>query len=259
MRINIRPAAAHTVMVVHNLSSFTPYGNLSQRTLVAARILELFAAARRIRRDLQSSANHKPLRNKNVALLLAGPVPSVPSTLQRAATELGARVSQVWCRQPDGALHVDITPMARTLGHMYDAIDCGTLPAATVREIEKAAGVPVYEGLGLDSHPARMLADLMTLYEHPRPASPSPNTIHFRGDPGSEHAKAFISAARNIGFEVIPEDNPPAANDAAFVVDACNSPRWPMHASSHAIDEQRRDENHRSVIQAVLVDTISRA
>jgi ornithine carbamoyltransferase len=149
--------------------------------------------------------------------------------------------------------------MARTLGRMYDAIDCGTLPAVTVREIEAAAGVPVYQGLGLDSHPLRILGDLMTLYEHALPPS-TPPTIRFHGDTASPQARTFVSAARNIGFEVAAVDaTPDAANDAAFVVDASGQARWPIRTRTGSIDEDRRAENHRNVIQAVLLDTLASA
>jgi ornithine carbamoyltransferase len=259
IRIKLPRAAPHTVAPVHTLPPLGTSRLLSQRTLAAARIFELFAAAGRIRRDLRSDAGHHPLRGKNVAMLLTGPASSEASTLQRAASELGARVSQVRYRHPDGATQPDLAPMARTLGQMYDAIDCGCLPAATVRRIEQAAGVPVYDGLGLDNHPARMLADLMTLYEHPRPPSVGA-TIRFLGEQGSAQGQAFVSAARNIGFHVIGADDPPdAANEATFVVDGCNPMDWPMRAGSSAFDEERRAENHRSVIQAVLIDTIARA
>ncbi|MET0544258.1 MAG: hypothetical protein ABWZ88_21150 [Variovorax sp.] len=222
----------------------------SRRSLDAARILALFAAACRIRAQLRADAQHAPLRGRNLALLLEDPARNECAALERAAGELGARVAHVRYRHRPGAPHADVAPLARTLGRMYDAIDCGTLPAATVREMEAAANVPVYDGLGLASHPLRALGDLMTLYQHPLPPA-TPPTIRFHGDPASPQARAFVSAARTIGFDVTT-----AANEAAFVVDGLGAARWPICTCAGAIDETRRADNHRSLIQAVLIESI---
>ncbi|MEJ8856882.1 hypothetical protein WKW79_20065 [Variovorax robiniae] len=257
--VNIGGAAAPTFAAVHSIPILAAVLPSSHRPPGAARILELFAGARRIRADLRTHRQHAPLRGRNLALLIDDQLAEKRALLQRAATEIGARVAQVRYRPQTGTPHADVGLVARTLGRMYDAIDCGTLPAATVHQIEAAAGVPVYEGLGLDSHPLRLLADLMTLHEHPLPPA-TPLSIRFIGDASSGQGKAFVSAARNIGFEVTAvHAAAPAAADATFVIEAYRQAHWPIRTCAGAIDDNRRTENHCNLIQAVLIDSIGQA
>jgi ornithine carbamoyltransferase len=173
--------------------------------LLAGKVLAVFAAARRLRTDARAGTVGQPLRGKNVALLLDTPPGEETSALHRAAQALGARVAEVRFTEPAASASAsasasgrdDIRTLARMLGRMYDAVDCGTLGPAAVRQIQQEAGVPVYAGLGRDDHPARTLADLMTRAEH-------------------------------------------------------RSSR----ASPRLVDEALRSENHRCVMQMVLLDTI---
>ena len=50
----------------------------------------------------------------------------------------------------------------------------------------------------------------------------------------------------------------PASNDATFLVDA-RPAHWSLLASARPLDEARRAENHRCMMQAVLLDTIVKA
>ena len=259
--IKARITAAHTFGVVKS-GFLTPAQRLSSnKPMAAGDILATFAAARRLRADARAGTIGKPLRGKNLALLLDAPPGGEPSVLHRAALELGARVAEVRFTDPTGSASAwhEIRALARMLGHMYDAIDCATLAPATVRRIEQEAGLPIYEGLGLDDHPARALADLMTLCDHgSTPASEA--SILFLGDPWTIRARAFRAAAREIGFEVrVGKLSQAASSDASFVVDATRAPHWSLRAQTTSLDEARRSENHRCVMQTVLLDTIVKA
>lgn len=227
--------------------------------LDAARVLAVFATARRLRADGRNGALSKSLRGKNLALLLGAPAGRQASTLHRAALDLGARVAEIRFVEPEAGTPHDIGTLARLLGRMYDAIDCGALAPATVDRIEQEAGVPVYAGLGLDEHPARMLADLMTLCDYRSPPPPEP-TILFRGEPQAGRDRAFLSAAQDLGFAVRVAGHPDAASEAgALAVDATHPPHWSLHGPGGPIDEARRAENHRCLLQAVLLDTMGGA
>ena len=249
----------HTVTAVKDIHSFASRSLSTDEPLLAGRIVALFAAARRLRADAHSGAAGKALHGKNLALLQTAAPGRETSPLHRAAQDLGARVAEVRF-ETDGPTRPDIGTLARLLGRMYDAIDCGALPPPTVQRIELEAGVPVYAGLGLDDHPARVLADLMTLCEDG--SAPVPRgTILFLGDSQTGRSRAFLSAARQIGFALhVAEPGRPASNEATFVVDATQSPHWSLHGCSGApIDEARRSENHRCVMQTVLLDTLAQA
>jgi len=259
MGIKVRIAARNTVAVVKSGFAIPSHRLSSGEALGAERILAIFAAARRLRADAHAGTVGKPLRGKNLALLLGTPPGGEMSALHRAAQDLGARVAEVRFAEPISSASGadDIRDLARMLGRMYDAIDCATLAAATVRRIEQEAGVPVYQGLGQDDHPARALGDLMTLCDHQSPASAS---ILFLGDPRTLRNRAFLAAAREIGFDVRVGKHPRAASShASFVVDATRTPHWSLQAPSGPLDEARRSENHRCVMQTVLLDTIVKA
>lgn len=258
MAVNAATGKRHTVTVVKDIHSFPSRSLSIDEPLLAGRIAALFAAARRLRADAHSGAVGKTLRGKNLALLQTVPPGRETSPLHRAAQDLGVRVAEVRF-ETGGPTQPDIGTLARLLGRMYDAIDCGALPPPTVQRIELEAGVPVYAGLGLDDHPARVLADLMTLCEHGSPPVP-PGTILFLGDSQTGRSRAFLSAAREMGFALhVAEPGGSASNEATFVVDAMHSPHWSLHGSGHPIDEARRSENHRCVMQIVLLDTMAQA
>jgi ornithine carbamoyltransferase len=234
--------------------------SISHREPLAARnVPATLAAAERLRALARAGTAAQPLRGKNLALLLGHSPSGDIASLRRAAQDLGARVAEVRFTEPAKAAggRDDVLALARMLGRMYDAVDCEALAPATARRIEQEAGVPVYLGLCLDEHPARVLADLLTLREH----RPSPGaSILFLGDPKAPRGSQFVSVARAAGFDVIVGGSPqPASNDATFLVDARHSAHWKLLASARPLDEARRAENHRCVMQAVLLDTIVKA
>jgi ornithine carbamoyltransferase len=226
---------------------------------VARSVFATFAAAERLRTSARAGTVGQPLRGKNLALLLgASPGGDIPA-LRRAAQELGARVAELRFRAPakPTSARDDVRALARMLGRMYDAVDCEALTPATVGQIEHDAGVPVCHGLCLEEHPARVVADLMTLHDH---RSPPGASILFLGDPKAPRDSSFVSAARALGFEVVVGDRGrPASNEATFLVDARHSAHWSLLASTHALDEARRAENHRCVIQTVLLEMMIKA
>jgi len=246
------PTVAAVKSDLSDASSWQP-----DEPLAAAKIIALFAAARRLRTDSNARAHGNALRGKNLVLLLARPTGREVSPLQLAALDLGARVAEIPF-DTDASSQLDIGTLARLLGRMYDAIDCDTLPMATVRMVEREAGVPVYAGLGLDGHPARMIADLLTVAEHGR-ARNMKTGITFIGDPCTPRASIFLMAARELGFAPqIAEAEHVASNDAPCVVDATHPSTWSLYAEGRPIEEASQSANHRYAIQTVLLDTIPR-
>lgn len=255
MPVKSRIAAGPTFAVVTTGLSISPH----REPLAARNVLATLAAAERLRTHARAGTSGQPLRGKNLALLL-GPSPCGDiSTLRHAAQDLGARVAELRFTEPAEPApgRDDVVALARILGRMYDAVDCEALAPATARRIEQDAGVPVYQGLCLDEHPARILADLMTLREY---RSPPGASILFLGDSRTPRGSQFVSAARAAGFDVLVGGSGPLqSNDATFLVDARHSAHWSLLASARPLDEARRTENHRCVMQAVLLDSIVKA
>ena len=95
---------------------------------------------------------------------MVGAPPGGPDTelLQRAATELGAKVAHVRPGWSAMSSPTEVADTARVLGRLYDAIDISGSPAELVRQVRMAAGVPVFDSLGSPDHPAAQLAGNMT-------------------------------------------------------------------------------------------------
>jgi ornithine carbamoyltransferase len=247
----------HTVALVKAATSPSPIWSPGE-PLSAGKTAAIFATARRLRAESHAGGARKSLRGKNLALLHTTPSGRELSPLHRAAQDLGARVAEVRF-EADASKQPDIGALARLLGRMYDAIDCDTLPPSTIQRIEMEASVPVYAGLGLDNHPARALADLLTLCEHG--STPDSRTdLLFIGDPQTPRSSTFLWAARELGFALqLAEQGRPESSELGFVVDATNRPEWSLYAHGRLIEDSPRSANHCCVIQTVLLDTIPRA
>jgi ornithine carbamoyltransferase len=249
-RIAARPTFA---VVTFRISVFPLRDPLAARSIMAT-----MTAAERLRAQARAGTVGQPLRGKNLALLLGPPASGDIASLRRAAQELGARVAELRFTEPASTAgeRDEVLALARMMGRMYDAVDCEAVAPATASRIEHEAGVPVYHGLCLDEHPARVLGDVMTLREHRLQSDAS---IQFLGDPKAPRAIQFASIARAAGFDVLAGSGQPASSDAKLLVDARHSTRWTLMASARPLDEARRLENYRCVMQAMLLDTIIKA
>ena len=70
--------------------------------------------------------------------------------------ELTAKVAHLRLAQHE------VPHAARLLGRLYDAIECDDLPAQLAIDLERDAGVPVFNGLGGPEHASCMLARMMS-------------------------------------------------------------------------------------------------
>ncbi len=249
MAIKRSAGGTPTVAFVHTSHSPSPTWLPPDRPSAADDILNLFGAARRVRAELRMRPAYQPLRGKNLALLTTRPPGAESALLQAAATQLGARVALVRYTHRADAQARDVEVLARALGRMYDAIDCESLPEPVPQRIARCAGLPVTEGLGSDRHRACVLADLMTLHEHPLPERAA-LSVCLLGDADSPRVRHFLAAARDIGFDVRPAD-------ATFVADATQPGRWTLWALGTKLDDTTRADNHLRLVQAVLLREIA--
>ncbi len=127
------------------------------------------------------------LRGKNIALIFEKASTRTRCAFEVAAADQGAATTYI---DPSGS-HIgtkeSARDSARVLGRMFDAIEFRGDAQATVEELARFAGVPVYNGLTADWHPTQMLADVLTMVEH-------------SGKPLGEIAYAYLGDARfNMG------------------------------------------------------------
>lgn len=97
-----------------------------------------------------AGTNQMPLRGRNVGILCADPQRPEVFMLQRAASELGARVALVPSRLDDPSGFAMPEQTARVLGRLYDALICIDVPARIVQPLREAAGIPVVADVAAD-------------------------------------------------------------------------------------------------------------
>jgi ornithine carbamoyltransferase len=211
--------------------------------LSRADLLALLDGAARLKQAARAGQPSTPLRGKNLALL----GDTQGELMRRAATELGAKVALLSAPGGHG-----LNGSARLLGRLYDAVDCGPMAASALELLDRDAGVPVFNGLGADDHPTRVLAELLAMQEHAGKPLPGLKVL-FIGDPKTASGKALQQAAALAGIELRLGGS---AADADFVIDASRPTHWMLSGRTGPIDDAQRADNRRFVVQALLANTI---
>jgi len=67
-----------------------------------------------------------------------------------------------------------VADTARVLGRFYDGIEFRGKKQEHVEALAELSGVPVWNGLTDEWHPTQMLADQLTMLEHPPPRGRCP-------------------------------------------------------------------------------------
>jgi ornithine carbamoyltransferase len=117
----------------------------------------LIASARALQRAATDGAIPKLLDGKNIGLLCGSQDSEDAALFERAATELGARVGLISPDLSPTLSDENLRRTARTLGRLYDAIECQGLAGKLLQRIRAEAGVPVYDGIGCAHHPSAAL------------------------------------------------------------------------------------------------------
>lgn len=136
-------------------------------------LLTLIGSARAMQRAAaEGGGRAAPLRGKNIALLSDDPASPGAHAFLRAATGLGAQVACVRATEPGPC---ELRDRAGLLGRLYDAIECQGLAELELHQLERDAGVPVFNGIASPGHPLRELAALMSWQELNGDLEPPPD------------------------------------------------------------------------------------
>ena len=227
--------------------------------ILAADVRRIVDTAGRLKAAARAGRPARALAGKNLALVYSVHPVAEGSPLQRAGLALGARISNV---QFGDAWMVDsrvLKESAQMLGRLYDLVDCGSLAAPVVAQIERHAGIPVFRGLDRHEHAASVLADLLSISEQCIGSAKS-NPIDFECRTRTQRCDAFEAFGKQLGFEIrMPGSVHRAANETVFRVDATDVGNWLLLGPVGLIDDADREENHRFVLQAVLLGAVFNA
>ena len=120
----------------------------------------VLASARLLQVAANAAETPGLLRGKNLGLLCESEEDDDAVLFRSAATGLGASVSHIRAQTSGRGMTAGaaLLETARLLGRLYDGIECQGLPPALVRQLNRDAGVPVFDGVARASHPTAQLA-----------------------------------------------------------------------------------------------------
>jgi ornithine carbamoyltransferase len=141
------------------------------------------------------------LRGKNIVLIFEKDSTRTRCAFEVAAFDQGAHVTYLG---PNGS-HIGyketMKDTARVLGRMYHGIQYRGAKQATVEELARYAGVPVWNGLTEEAHPTQALADLLTMREHARKPLEQ-ISFCFLGDVGFNVSDSLLIGGAKMGMDV---------------------------------------------------------
>jgi ornithine carbamoyltransferase len=106
------------------------------------------------------------LAGKNIALIFEKTSTRTRVAFEVAAYDQGAHVTYLGPSGSQIGVKESMKDTARVLGRIFDAIEYRGYAQATVEDLAKYAGVPVWNGLTDEFHPTQILADVLTMREH---------------------------------------------------------------------------------------------
>ena len=109
---------------------------------------------------------HRYCEGKNVALIFEKTSTRTRCSFEVAAADLGMHPVYLDPKSSQIGKKESIADTARVLGRMFDGIEYRGYGQQIVEDLDKYAGVPVWNGLTNEFHPTQILADFMTIKEH---------------------------------------------------------------------------------------------
>src|SRR5215204_3375083 len=171
-------------------------GLLSKEQFIA--LLDL---ASELKAAKKNGTERQRLSQKEIVLIFEKTSTRTRCAFEVAAYDQGAHVTYLG---PEGSQigHKEtMKDTARVLGRMFDAIEYRGRAQATVEELGKYAGVPVYNGLTDEFHPTQMLADVLTMTEHSnKPLNEI--TFAYMGDGRFNMGRSYLVTGALLGMDV---------------------------------------------------------
>ncbi|MCF0212554.1 MAG: ornithine carbamoyltransferase [Bacteroidales bacterium] len=122
--------------------------------------------ARDLKRAKYAGTEKPTMVGKNIALIFEKTSTRTRCAFEVAAHDQGAHVTYLGPSGSQIGVKESMADTARVLGRMFDGIEYRGFDQATVEELAKYAGVPVWNGLTNEFHPTQILADFLTMSEH---------------------------------------------------------------------------------------------
>ena len=147
-----------------------------------------------------SGSEQQRLQGKNIALIFEKSSTRTRCAFETAAYDQGAHVTYLGPSGSQMGAKETMKDTARVLGRMYDGIEYRGFAQATVEELGRYAGVPVWNGLTNEYHPTQVLADFQTMREHSdKPLSAI--KFAYLGDARNNMGNSLLVGAAKMGMD----------------------------------------------------------
>lgn len=143
------------------INHFIDINDVNKKELID--IIELATLYKKARK---ANAIPQVLAGKSLAMIFELPSSRTRISFENAMTLLGGHALYL----KPGEIHVSpresIEDTTKVLSHLCDGIVMRTWKHSTIKRVEEAAHVPVFNGLSDYNHPTQALADVMTILEN---------------------------------------------------------------------------------------------
>ena len=141
------------------------------------------------------------LTRKNIALIFEKTSTRTRSGFEVAAYDQGAHVTYLGPGGTQIGHKETMKDTARVLGRIYDGIEYRGFGQEVAEELDRYAGVPVYNGLTDEFHPTQVLADFLTMREFTHKHL---SDVHFAflGDCHGNMAGSLMVGAAKLGMNI---------------------------------------------------------
>lgn len=146
-----------------------------------------------------SGKEHKPLKNKNLAMIFEKASTRTRVSFEVGIRDLGGHPIYLSASETQIGRGEPIKDTARVLSRYADAIMIRTYSQSNVDELARWASVPVINGLSDLYHPCQILADLFTILETKGTIANA--KVAYVGD-GNNVANSWIEAAILFGLNL---------------------------------------------------------
>ena len=126
----------------------------------------LLDLAKDLKKAKYAGTEQPRLTGKNIALIFEKTSTRTRCAFEVAAHDQGAHVTYLGPSGSQIGIKESMKDTARVLGRMFDGIEYRGFAQATVEDLAKYSGVPVWNGLTNEFHPTQILADFLTMREH---------------------------------------------------------------------------------------------
>ena len=164
-------------------------------------ILALLDLAAELKAAKREGTEERRLVGRSVALIFEKTSTRTRCAFEVAAADQGAHTTLLQPGSSQIGHKESIKDTARVLGRMFDAIEYRGAAQATVEQLHRYAGVPIYNGLTDEWHPTQMLADALTMREHCVKAW-SDLSFAYLGDARNNMGHSMLLLGAKLGADV---------------------------------------------------------